>query len=269
MRLTNHPKLIAAFAAALVATAFAPATLAADVTDIGFVDQAALSNIASFQSANRELQAYKGGLDRQFAAQMRGVKDPNAQARIAQQFQNRFADKQRQLLGPLFQRAQVAIASVASSKNLSVIVDKRIIIFGGQDVTQNVMDLLNGPGDPIPPVTTPPPSSVGYVDQRQIDSVPKLKAANDDFVKFQNDEQAKAQVALRNAKTDDERRKIFTDLRKTIADKQQQSIQPLVEQTRSVIAEVARKRGLILVVDRNNMIYGGVDITADVTSALK
>ena len=46
------------------------------------------------------------------------------------------ADKQRQLFGPLFGRAQVAIASVASSKNLTVVVDKRIVVFGGQDITE-------------------------------------------------------------------------------------------------------------------------------------
>jgi outer membrane protein len=269
MRISLHPKTLAAVGAFLAAVTLAPATLAADLTDIGYLDQAALSNIASFQSANRDLAAYKAQLDREFAAQMRGVKDPNVQARIAQAFQNRLSDRQRQELGPLFQRAQVAIASVASSKNLSVIVDKRIIVFGGQDVTRNVIDLLSGPGDPIPPVTTPPPSSVGYVDQQQIDAVPRIKAINDDFIKFSNDEQSKVQQAMRAAKTDDDRRKILLDARKTVSDKQAQMIQPLVDQTRSVIASVAQKKGLILVIDRSNLIFGGLDITSDVTSALK
>ncbi len=269
MRIKIHPKTLAALAAFVVAATFAPATLAADLSDIGFLDQAALSNINSFQVANRELATYKQQLDREFAQQMRGVKDAGTQARIAQQFQNRLTDRQRQVMGPLFQRAQVAIASVASSKNLSVIVDKRIIVFGGQDVTRNVIDLLSGPGDPIPPVTTPPPSSVGYVDQQSIDSVPRIKAVNDDFVKFSNDVQAKAQQQLRSAKNDDDRRKIFADARKQIADKQAQVIQPLVDQTRAAIAGVAKKHGLILVIDRSNLIFGGLDITSDVTSALK
>ena len=269
MRFTLHPKTLAALAAFVAVATFAPATLAADLSDIGFIDQAALSNISSFQAANRDLAGYKAQLDREFAQRMRGVKDSNTQARIAQEFQNRMADRQRQLMGPLFQRAQVAIASVASSKNLSVIVDKRIIVFGGQDVTRNVIDLLSGPGDPIPPVTTPPPSSVGYVDQQQIDAVPKIKAVNDEFIKFSNDEQSKAQQAMRAAKSDDERRKILQDARKAIADKQAQLIAPLVQQTRDAIASVARKRGLILVIDRSNLIFGGLDITSDVTSALK
>jgi outer membrane protein len=249
--------------------AFSPATLAADVTDIGFVDQAALSNIPSFTGANRQLAAYKAQLDRQFASRMKGIRDANVQARIAQEFQNKLATKQRELFGPLFQRAQVAIASVASSKNLSVIVDKRIMIVGGQDVTGNVVDLLNGPGDPIPPVNTPPPSSVGFVDQTQIDAIPKLKAANDDFQKFQADAQTQAQTKMKTAKNDADRQQILKDYQAAVADKQKQEIAPLVDQTRSAIAGVAKKHGLLLVIDRSNLIYGGTDITTDVTNALK
>ena len=148
-------------------------------------------------------------------------------------------------------------------------VDKRIVIVGGQDVTSSVVDLLTGPGDPIPPVNTPPPSSVGYVDQTQIDAIPKLKAANDDFQKFQADQQTQAQAKLKSAKTDADRQQVLKDYQSALADKQKQEIAPLVDQTRSAIAGVAKKRGLLLVIDRSNLIYGGTDITSDVTSALK
>ena len=263
-------RTVAALGSALLALAvFAPATLAADVTDIGFVDQSALAGIRSFTDANRQLAGFKSSLDRQFAKRMRGVRDQNTQARIAQEFQNKLATRQRELMGPLFGRAQVAIASVASSKNLSVIVDKRIVIFGGQDVTNSVVDLLNGPGDPIPPVSTPPPSAVGYVDQSQIDGVPRLRSANDDFTKFQSQQQQAAQSKLKGAKNDADRQQILKDYQAAIADKQKQTIAPLVDQTRNVIADVAKKRNLLLVIDRSNLIYGGTDITSDVTSALK
>jgi Skp family chaperone for outer membrane proteins len=268
-RHTNRRLALALGATLTASAAFAPATLAADVTDIGYVDQAALSSLSSFTDANRQLAGYKAQLDRQFAAQIRGVRDQNTQARIAQAFQNKLATKQRELFGPLFSRAQVAIASVASSKNLSVIVDKRIIIYGGQDVTNSVVQLLSGPGDPIPPVNTPPPSSVGYVDQSQIDAVPKLKAANDDFQKFQADEQQQAQVKLKSAKTDADRQQVLKDYQAALADKQKQEIQPLVDRTRSVIADVAKSKGLLLVIDRSNLIYGGTDITTDVENQLK
>jgi Skp family chaperone for outer membrane proteins len=265
------PKRIVHIAAAVAAAALlcAPAALAAELNDVGFVDQGRLASTKAFADANRQVAGYKVTLDRQFAARIKGVHKPSDQQRIAQEFQNKLAAKQRELFGPLFARAQVSIASVASSKNLSVIVDKRIVIVGGQDVTQDVLDLFSGVGDPVPPVNTPPPSNVGFIDQTQIDTVPKLKTANDDFAKFRVDQQQQTQVKLKGAKTDAERQQIVQAFQKAVADKQHQEIDPLVDQTRNVIAQVARKRGLLLVIDKTNLIYGGTDITSDVTSALK
>ncbi|MBV9102382.1 MAG: OmpH family outer membrane protein [Candidatus Eremiobacteraeota bacterium] len=266
------PKRLAAglfFAA--VAAMLAPASEGAgtDVNDVGYVDQARLAGMKAFLDANRQLADYKAGLDRQFAQQMRGVRDQSKQQRIAQDFQGRLAAKQRAVLGPLFARAQVAIASVASSRNLSVVVDKQIIIVGGQDITQPVIDLFSGIGEPVPPVSTPPPSNVGYVDQTQIDAVPKLKSVNDQFAKFQADQQRDAQTKMRSAKTDADRQQIYNAMQKALADKKHQLIDPLVDQTRSVIANVAKKRSLVLVIDKVNRIYGGTDITTDVTNGLK
>ncbi len=265
-----HPRFAAALAGlVLAAAALTPATLASDVTDVGYIDQAALSNLGPFADANRKLGQVKADLDREFGARIRNVKNPNDQARIAQEYQNKFSDKQRELLGPILRRAQIAIASVASSKNLSVVVDKRIIIFGGQDVTHDVVDLFTGVGDPVPPASTPPPSSVGYVDEQQIDALPKIKKANDDFAKIQTDEQNAAQAKMRSAKSDADRQQIFKDLQKSLLDKRKQLVDPVIDQTRNAIADVARRKGLALVIDRGDLIYGGTDITTDVTSALK
>ena len=45
-------------------------------------------------------------------------------------------------------------------------------------------------------------------------------------------------------------------------------IQPLVDATKTATADVARKKNLILVVDRADVLSGGMDITADVQSEL-
>lgn len=246
-----------------------PSVLAADVTDIGYVDQEALASVPRFAAANRQVAAYKADLDRQFARAVRSARSPEDQARIAQDFQNRFAERQRQILGPLFGRAQVAVASVAASKGLSVVLDKRIVVFGGQDITKNVVDLVTGVADPVPPVNTPPPSRVGWIDQAQINAIPSVKSAEEAFAKFQSDQQRQAQEKMRGAKTDADRSKIMTDYQSAVAAEQKKDLQPIVDRTKSVVSDVAHKRNLILVVDRGNIIYGGTDVTADVTAALK
>src|SRR5579862_7699655 len=135
MRFQSYSIAVAAFAAVLLAVA--PATLAADITDVGFVDQQAIALVPRFAEGDRQLGAFKAGLDREFAKAIKN-KSESERAKIAGDFQQRLAQKQRDVFGPLFARAQVAIASVASSKNLSVVVDKRIVIVGGQDITKDV-----------------------------------------------------------------------------------------------------------------------------------
>ena len=258
----------AAFVA--VATAFlaAPAALAADVTDIGYVDQGALAAIPSFQTANRQFSDFGKRLQAEYLGRAKHA-SAHVQAQLAQEFQGRMAQEQQRLIGPLFGKAQVAIASIASSKNLSVVVDKRIVVFGGTDITPNVRDLLTSPGDPVPPASTPAPSSVGFVDQRAIDNLPRVKSVQDDFAKYKSDQERAAQDKLKGAKTDADRQAILADYRKTLDAKSDQVIKPVVDQTRNVIGDVAKKKGLTLVIDRGNIIFGGQDITSDVTAALK
>jgi outer membrane protein len=246
----------------------APAALAADVTDIGYVDQGTLAALPAFQSANREFNAYGVHLRAEYVGRAQHASSAQ-QAQLAQEFQSKMAQEQERVVGPLLSRAQTAIASVASSKNLTVILDKRIVVFGGTDITGNVKDLLSSPGDPVPPASTPAPSSVGFVDQRAIDVLPKVKAAQDAFAKFKAGEDQSAQAKINAAKTDPERQAIYADYKKTLDAKSEELIKPIVDQTRGVIADVAKKKGLLLVIDRNNIIYGGQDITTDVTAAFK
>jgi len=259
----------AALAFALgVAILATPAIGATDVTDIGSLDQGALASLPVFQSASKQLSDYGGSLQKQYIARARHASQ-SQQQKLAAEFQGKMADKQRQLFGPLFAKAQVAIASVASSKNLSVVVDKRIVVFGGQDITPSVRDLLTGIGDPVPPSSTPPPSKVGYVDQQAVDQTPKVKAATDDFLKFKADQDKIAAEKLKGAKTDADRDAILKDYRKTLDDRQNKTLKPMVDTTRNAISDIAKAKGLILVVDKGNVVFGGTDITKDVTDKLK
>jgi len=143
------------------------------------------------------------------------------------------------------------------------------MIVGGSDITSDVRALLAGPGDPVPPVTGPPPSTVGYVDQTAIDALPSIKSASDEFAKFKATEDQQTAVRFKAAKTQADKDAVLKDYQKALLDKQNQTLKPLVEKTTAAMADVAHKRGLVLVIDRTNVIYGGTDITADVTSALK
>ena len=98
------------------------------------------------------------------------------------------------------------------------------------------------------------PKRCGHLDDKEI--VPL-----DDFL-------AKIRAAA-SAKTDADRQQILKDLQKALEDKRKQILDPIADQEKNVIADVARKKGLLLVIDRADLVYGGTDITSDVTNALK
>jgi outer membrane protein len=257
-------------AVALVWLIASPAAIADEISGVGFLDQAAVGSLPQFQRANVQVSQYRARLDSQFSAAMKGAHSNADRQRIASQFQQKFINEQRSVLGPLFARAQAAIAQVSSSQGLTVIVDKRIVVYGGTDITKNVVDLINGPGPVVAPAATPAPSVIGYVDQSQIDQVPKIKQANDAFTKYAAAQRDAALNQMKSAKNNPKQQQaIFQNYQKAVEAQQQKQLQPLVDATRNAMARVAAQKHLILVVDRADIIYGGTDITQDVQNALK
>ena len=128
----------------------AAATIAADAPGIGFIDQAALWALPAFVEANRDLTR-SARTCRSSIWPGRAAPRPISSSG-SRGFPGKIADRQREVLGPLF-KARIAIASVASSKNLSIVLDKRIMIVGGKTSRATCATLLTGVGDPVPPVT--------------------------------------------------------------------------------------------------------------------
>jgi len=75
--------------------------------------------------------------------------------------------------------------------------------------------------------------------------VPKIKAVQDDFNRFKSDQDKSAAEKMRSAKTDSDRNAVLKDYQKSLDDKQNSSIKPVVDQTREAIAGVAKKKGLL------------------------
>ncbi len=255
-------------AAAALVPACAPASTATDLTDLGYVDQSAFASLPMFNSARQQLASFQSSLNGQYNAAIRGAHTASDRQRIYNDFQNRYANEQRVLFGPLFERVNLAIASVASTRKLSVVVDKRIIIYGGQDVTKDVVRLLQSNQTILPLGTAPPPSPIGYVDPSAFQNSPQAKAANDQMNTFVQQQQRIYGAQLAHAKTDAQKQQIAAAYNKAIADEQAKVLKPVVDHEQDVAASIARRRGLLLIIDHADILYGATDITADVQNAL-
>jgi len=266
MRIRHVSTIIAT---ALLAFSFSPLAIAADAVDVGYLDQAELANLPQFVSANRELAGYKAQLDSQFASEMKGAATDADKQRIQLDFQQRLSDKQREVVGPLFTRAQLAVQQVSAAHNLSIVVDKRVVIYGGIDITKDVESLFLSSQAINPPVASPPPADIGFVDQTVLDSLPKVKAANDEMAQFAaTQKQIFAPQMAAAGKDAAKQQQIYAQFQKTVNDKENELLKPLVDATKTATADVAKKKNLILVIDRADVLSGGMDITTDVQSEL-
>ena len=260
--------IILSAAALLLAASLMPGAIAADLTDVAYVDQADVANLPVFLSANRQLAGFKAQMDGQYNAQIARARSDADKQRITMQFQQQLNDKQQEIVGPLYQRLQLVIAAVSSTRNMSIVVDKRIVIYGGQDITRDVETIFSGPQAISPPAASPPPSEIGFVDQNVLDGLPRVQTANSQMSQFESTQRQLYASKLALARSQSDKQQVLSDYTKSITEKQNQLLKPLVEQTRSVTGDVARKKNLLLIVDRADVIYGGMDITSDVQNAL-
>ncbi|NNM92142.1 MAG: OmpH family outer membrane protein, partial [Candidatus Eremiobacteraeota bacterium] len=159
--------------------------------------------------------------------------------------------------------------AVSAKRKLSVVVDRHIVVYGGQDITTDVLNLVTGT-QAIPPVTaTPAPSPIGYVDQSVLDNgLPKVKAANDAFAKFAQQQRAIFAAKMQKATTNTEKQQISVEFNKVLANEQTTLLKPLVSKVRAITATIAEKKNLLVVVDKGDIVFGGTDITQDVRNGL-
>jgi len=246
-----------------------PSAIAADITDVGTISQTSLASLPPFVAANRQLTGIAAQFQQQEAAQMKAATSDAQRQQIQLGFSQRFTDKQNEILGPLIQRVQLALADVSSTRKLSVVIDRRIVVYGGQDVTSDVVHLFTGTAAIPQAASTPPPSEIGYVDQTVLDSgLPKVKDANTAFTAYAQQQRTIFAAKLQQAKTAAAKAQISADFNKALSDEQNKLLNPLVKQVRGVTASIASKKHLLVVIDKGDVIFGGTDITQDVKDAL-
>lgn len=137
--------------------AFAAAP-AAPAANLGFVDaQKVFQNYKAAQEAQsrfrREAQAYQDELaadQRKLEEARRANKSPEEIAKMQKKFEEELKPKKtkvegldRDLSGKIKKQIEVVIAEVAKAKGIPTVVDKQVILYGGIDLTDDVVRKLN------------------------------------------------------------------------------------------------------------------------------
>lgn len=112
-------------------------------------------------------------------------------------------------------------------------------------------------------------SNIGYVDMQQIFAAhPETQKARTTLAQ----ETAKAEKEF-NAKkaglSQEQQEALLQQYREQLAQKEQQLTEQVMTKIDATVSEVAKTKGLSVILEKQNVFYGGVDITKDVVDKAK
>ena len=105
-------------------------------------------------------------------------------------------------------------------------------------------------------------SAIGVVNyQMLVAQSPDLSKVNESAQKDFNEKSKSMNEA--------EKRKYYTQTQERLANKQKELMDPVLKKIEASIKKIADKKGLAVVVDKNTVVFGGVDITDEVAKAMQ
>lgn len=113
-------------------------------SNIGVVNyQILMSQHPDVATAQQTMQAEVEQAKKDFDAKSATMNDKEKQDYYAQ-LQQRLSLKQQELFGAINDKVEAAIKTVAEAKGLSVVMDKSNVVYGGQDITDEVGKKITG-----------------------------------------------------------------------------------------------------------------------------
>lgn len=111
-------------------------------SNVGVIDQQqVLSEHPDAQSIEDQMNAALDEIKKDFDAKSEGMSDQEKQDYYRQCMQ-RAEQKRQELVEPLIKSVDEAIKKTADAKGLTVVIEKAAVIYGGQDITQDVIKNL-------------------------------------------------------------------------------------------------------------------------------
>jgi outer membrane protein len=117
----------------------ATAAPAVGVVDTGLL----LDKHPDTQQANEILKSETEQAKKEFNEKSATLSDKDKQA-LDLQLTQRVAQKRQELLKAITDKINVAIKEVAEAKGLTIVIPKSFVIYGGQDITDDVLKKITG-----------------------------------------------------------------------------------------------------------------------------
>ena len=114
-------------------------TASAASSSVGVVDfRQVMGQSTDLQDANTKMQLAVEEAKQEFESKSAGMSDEE-KGNLYQQTQEKLAQKQQSLIEPIQKKVEAEVKAVAEAKGLQVVIDKGSVVYGGADITQDVI----------------------------------------------------------------------------------------------------------------------------------
>jgi len=237
--------------------------------EVAMLDSEAIYALPEYVSTKKELEGVSQRLEKQLIETIQQKKlSPEEAEALRLQMRQKLAQEQAKRVKPLNDRVTAAIANIAVQHHLRVVLDKRIVVTGVPDISEEVKKRFETDKNvPMPKATPETLASIGYVNQETIGDLRIYKEANFKLYQYYQELGKKFDKQLSQA-SPTQREKLRSDMVRLLEDKQVTLLKPVNDKINLTITEVAKEKGLSLVLDSHHVMWGGRNLTDDVIKKL-
>lgn len=127
----------------MVAVVFSGEKMASAADTIGVIDsQGIISQHPAFENAAKQLQQIARQKESEAKAAADRETEPAEKAKVVQAKRGEMAKEEQRLMEPIFKDCQEAVRVIAKKRNVTLVLEKASVYFGGLDITQDVIQQL-------------------------------------------------------------------------------------------------------------------------------
>lgn len=232
---------------------------------VGAIDQEVLFALPEFKKAEEELEKEAKKIQSDAEAKLpKDGKLTDAHRKIISDTQTQLTKLANSKLDPLKTKMEASILKVSRDKKLAVVLDKRIVVYGVSDITEDVKKTFQTQGeiktgDEVDTSKSP----IGYFDQDVVRSLKIFQQIEVDL--YRKREDLKKEFMEKQEKLSPSEKAMLQQELKIKFDTYRESVMtPLYQKVNDSVKEVAQAQGLSLVLDKQHVMQGGRNMTSEV-----
>ncbi|MBX3168118.1 MAG: OmpH family outer membrane protein [Candidatus Eremiobacteraeota bacterium] len=233
---------------------------------VGAVDMEALVGLDEFKKAQKDIDKLSEDFRKEAEAKL--PKNPRDWQKKDQVWltekRTEVQKKQNAIMEPLQQRKEAAILKISRDHKLTVMLDKRIVVYGVADYTDEVKKTFQGKdeikvGDEVDTSKSP----IGYFDQDVVRSLKVFQLVETQVQRKQMELMKKLQEA-KDKVSPAELEVLQNNASGELEAYKEQLVTELFSKVNDSVKEVAESQGLALVLDKTHVLQGGRNMTSEV-----